>query len=140
MEVPDLVISELFGRSQSVMPPIKAADFLAGPSYGFRYLEKSNPRTSGLQFLTYGVYELTCGSSGALAHPEEEALLFCWKGSATARLDGNAYQLESYDVLYIPRGAAYVLEDPQGETKIIVCRAPASQSHPVFHGKWNEFS
>ena len=52
---------------------------------------------------------------------------------------GNTRAVE-HDVLYIPRGAAYVLEEPQGQTKIIVCRAPASQSHPVFHGKWNEFS
>src|SRR5437016_11133535 len=100
---PPVGSSRVSAAHEAVMTSTKPADFLPDASFGFRYLEKSNPRTSGLQFLTYGVYELTCGSSGALAHPEEEALLFCWKGSATARLDGNAYQLESYDVLYIPR-------------------------------------
>ena len=123
------------------MDPIKPANFLANEASSFRYVEKSNPETSNLQFLTYGVYEFTGGvASGMMANPTDEALLFCWKGAVTAEVDGKKFSLEHYDVLYIPRGAAYRLRQQQGESKVIICRAPAEKAHPVFHGKWSEFS
>lgn len=107
----------------------------------FRYVEKSSPHTSNLQFLTYGWYELS-GSvcSGTIAHPEEETLLFSWQGEVTVQLNGSRYTLKHYDVLYIPRGAAYRLGQDGGESKVIICRAPAEKAHPVFHAKWGEFS
>jgi mannose-6-phosphate isomerase-like protein (cupin superfamily) len=123
------------------MSTVKSASFLSTDAGSFRYVEKSNPHTSNLEFLTYGVYELTgpiC--SGALAHPAEEALLFCWKGAVSVRMNGENYPLEHYDVLYIPRGAAYHLEQTDGESKVILCRAPADKAHPAFHAKWKEFS
>ncbi len=123
------------------MQTIQPAQFLAGNKAGFRYDEKSSPHTSGLQFLTYGVYELAPGAaSGTLLHPEEEALLFCWQGSVTAHLNGSAYALEPYDVLYAPRGAAYRLEQAPELSKVVVCRAPAAKAHPVFHAPWKQFS
>jgi 5-deoxy-D-glucuronate isomerase len=123
------------------MNPPKAATFVPAETSAFRYVEKSSPQTSNLQFLTYGVYELSGPScSSALAHPGEEALLFCWQGEATARLNGAEHDLKPYDVLYVPRGAAYQLAQASGESKVIVCRAPAEHTHPVFHAKWDEFS
>lgn len=119
----------------------KPANFLSAEGGCFRYVEKSNPQSSNLAFLTYGVYELSgTARSGVLAHPGEEALLFCWKGAATVTLDGHNYALEHYDVLYVPRGASYRLEQKQGESKIIVCRAPAEKAHPVFHSSWAKMS
>src|SRR5581483_11335754 len=123
------------------MSTVKSASFLSNDAGSFRYVEKSNPHTSNLQFLTYGVYELSGPiSSGALGHPDEEALLFCWKGATGVRMNGDHYPLETYDVLYVPRGAAYRLEQSEGESKVIVCRAPAEKAHPAFHAKWKEFS
>jgi len=119
----------------------KPAHFLASEAGSFRYVEKTNPRTSNLQFLTYGVYELAGGvQSGILAHPGEEALLFCWQGSVAASLGGQDYALEHYDVLYLPRDTPYRLSQPDGEGKVIVCRARAEKSHGVFHARWKEFS
>jgi mannose-6-phosphate isomerase-like protein (cupin superfamily) len=119
----------------------KPATFVPVATSGFRYLEKSSPQTSNLQFLTYGVYELSGAvRSGLLAHPDEEALLFCWQGEATASLDGTSYSLKHYDVLYVPRGAAYRLGQESGESKVVVCRAPAEKAHPSFHAKWAEMS
>jgi mannose-6-phosphate isomerase-like protein (cupin superfamily) len=123
------------------MDPIKPANFLANEASSFRYVEKSNPETSNLQFLTYGVYELTGNvASGLMANPTDEALLFCWKGAVTVEVDGEKFSLEHYDVLYIPRGAAYRLRQEAGQSKVIICHAPAGKAHPVFHGKWKEFS
>jgi mannose-6-phosphate isomerase-like protein (cupin superfamily) len=120
---------------------IQSADYLSRDAAAFRYIEKSNPRNTALQFLTYGVYELSGpASSGTLTHAEEESLLFCWKGSVTAFLGGTAFALEHYDVLYVPRGTGYRLEQANGESRIITCRAPAAAAHPVFHAKWKEFS
>jgi mannose-6-phosphate isomerase-like protein (cupin superfamily) len=123
------------------MPSVEPAQFLAADAAGFRYLEKSNPQNSRLQFLTYGVYEMAAGAaSGLLVHPEEETLLFCWKGGATAHINGVSYGLEPYDVLYVPRGAAYRLDQAASASKLVVCRAPATKAHPVFHASWKQFS
>ena len=119
----------------------KPANFLCNDSAKFVYVEKSSPQSSNLSFLTYGVYELRGAiTSGALAHPGEEALLFCWRGAADVQLDGKSYSLEHYDTLYVPRGATYRLSQNQGESKVIVCRAPADKVHPAFHSRWKEFS
>lgn len=119
----------------------KPATFLPAAGGAFRYVEKCCPATTNLDFLTYGVYELQGpAQSGALAHPGEEALLFCWQGEVSVSLDGATHALKNYDVLYIPRGAAYRLAAGAGEAKIVVCRAPAEKTHPAFHARWSEFS
>ncbi len=64
------------------MTPIKSANFLLAEAGAFRYVEKSNPQNSDLEFLTCGVYELSGAvTSSLLSHPGEESLLFCWKGA-----------------------------------------------------------
>jgi len=119
----------------------KPAHFLNANSQSFRYVEKTNPQISNLQFLTYGVYELAGEiASGNCSHAGEESLLFCWRGAVEVALDGKTYALEYYDTLYIPRGAVYRLSQKNGESKVIVCRATAEKTHPVFHSKWSEFS
>ncbi len=123
------------------MTQAKPATFVGAESGSFAYIEKSSPQDSHLQFLTYGWYELSgpiC--SGLLAHPAEETLLFCWQGEASVRLNGAAYPLKHYDVLYIPRGTSYQVAQQAGAAKLIVCRAPAEKTHPVFHAKWEQFS
>ncbi len=120
---------------------VKPANFLANEAGSFRYVEKSTPHDTGLEFLTYGVYELSGAiTSGALTHAEEEALLFCWRGSVSVRIGGAVYAMEYYDTLYVPRGATYRFEQTGGASKVIVCRAPAATAHPVFHSKFREFS
>ncbi|MSU49321.1 MAG: hypothetical protein EXS37_09595 [Opitutus sp.] len=107
----------------------------------FSYVEKTNPNTSNLQFLTYGVY--TCAGqscSGAMAHPGEEALLFCWSGAVSVHLPDKSYALDYYDVLYLPRGVIYRIENKVGQSRVIICRAPATNDHPVFHARWAEIS
>ena len=119
----------------------KPAHFLSATNGSFRYVEKTNPHSSNLAFLTYGVYELEGkATTGALAHPGEEALLFCWAGQCQASIEGKEFKLDRYDVLYVPRGAAYRLSQTQGASKVIVCRAPAEKSHPVYYASWKEYS
>lgn len=123
------------------MAGAKPAHFLSSESGSFRYVEKTNPFTSNLQFLTYGVYELEGGArSGAVAHASEEALLFCWKGPVVVTVGEREFQLEDYDVIYIPRGAIYRLSQCEGNGHVIVCRAPADKIHPVYYARWKDFS
>lgn len=119
----------------------KPANFLPAGAGSFQYTEKSSPDSSNLDFLTYGTYRLT-GSvrSGMLAHPAEEALLFCWQGAATVTMGDQTYPLKHYDVLYIPRDEAYRVAQHDGETTLVLCRAPAENRHPPFHARWEEFS
>jgi len=110
----------------SALEKPKPASFVGAEAGSFRYVEKTNPQSSNLNLLTYGVYELSGAvSTGRLAHPDEEALLFCWKGGAEVECVGRKFSLERYDVLYVPRGATYRLTQGAGESKLIVCRAPA---------------
>ena len=119
----------------------KPPDFLSADTGAFRYIEKSSPHSSNLQFLTCGVYELSGAvRSGAIAHVAEEVLLFCWQGGVEVVLDGKRYGLGNYDVLYVPRAADYRLEQAGGQSKVIVCRAPAEKTHPVFYAEWEKFS
>lgn len=119
----------------------KPAHFLSSESGSFRYLEKTNPYSSNLQFLTYGVYELDgAARSGILVHASEEELLFCWKGAVLVTVNEQDFPLDDYDVLYIPRGATYRLSQSEGYSKVIACRAPADKTHAVFHARWKEFS
>lgn len=119
----------------------KPATFVPGDAAGLRYTEKSTPHGSNLRLLTYGTYELSGPvQSSSLAHPGEEALLFCWQGEVTATLAGTDYPLKSYDVLYVPRGAVYQLGQAGGASRLVVCRAPAESAHPPFHARWDDFS
>jgi mannose-6-phosphate isomerase-like protein (cupin superfamily) len=123
------------------MDKAKPAHFLSSGSGSFRYLEKTNPFSSNLQYLTYGVYKLDGPTrSGVLVHASEEALLFCWKGAVVATVNDQDFELEHYDVIYIPRGASYALSQREGESKAIICRAQADKTHGVFHARWKEFS
>jgi mannose-6-phosphate isomerase-like protein (cupin superfamily) len=123
------------------MSPPSPATFIPATAGAFRYVEKSNPANSQLELLTYGHYELTGAvQSSPITHLAEETLLFCWQGSVTATLAGTSFLLSHYDVLYVPRGAAYQLSQREGESRVIICRAPAAQMHPPFHARWSEFS
>lgn len=123
------------------MSSAKPAHLLSAADRSFVYVEKSNPSSTNLQFLTYGVYELTGKvASGALSHAGEESLLFAWEGQLTVEIEGKTYPMDHYDVLYVPRGSAYRIRQEKGNGRIILCRAPATNTHPVFHARWSEFS
>ena len=123
------------------MNQAKPATFVARDAGALRYVEKSNPHNSNLELLTYGVYELSGQvQSSALAHPDEESLLFCWEGEVAVTLGETRYALCRYDVLYVPRGASYRIGQNQGESRVIICRATAEHAHPPFHARWSDFS
>ena len=123
------------------MSSVKPANFLAAAARSFAYVEKSSPATTGLDFLTYGTYELDGPvGSGAITHAGEEALLFAIKGACSVELGGATHDMGRYDVLYVPMGATYRIRQAGGQTRLVVCRAPAKTAHPVFFASWAKFS
>src|SRR5262245_60296313 len=87
-----------------IMSKPKPANFVSGAlpakNGAFSYTEKSTPRNSNLDFLSYGVYALSGASvSKEFSHANDEALLFCWKGAVTVKVDGKGFELSHYDVL-----------------------------------------
>ncbi len=100
------------------------------------------PETANLQFLNCGEYAVPPGrSSVTFCRPEEESLLFMWKGTAVVELGGAEYDLANYDTLYVPRGAGFRLHNRGTDDAVLIqCSAPAATAHPVFHSRFAEFS
>ena len=95
-----------------------------------------------LKFLDCGEYHLpAAAASQAQFTPGREVLLFMWKGTVTAEVDGAAYVLAPYDTLYIPLGQSFRLSNTSAEpADVVLTSAPASNVHPVFHSRFADFS
>ncbi len=121
---------------QRVFPP----QLLRHDACQFTYEEKCSPRTSHMQWLTYGLYRVAAGGgSGELHHPREETLLFCLEGTQRVSVEGTDYELAHYDTLYIPRASTYEIADVGLQAGLIaVCRAAAESAHPVAYSCWRE--
>jgi mannose-6-phosphate isomerase-like protein (cupin superfamily) len=106
------------------------------------YRQHFTPASSQLNWLSCGEYELPSGiSTGQLCLATEEALLFMWKGSVTACINGQEFELAAYDTLYIPRGAQFQISNSNAETaRVIQCSATADNVHSVHHSKFAEYS
>jgi mannose-6-phosphate isomerase-like protein (cupin superfamily) len=106
------------------------------------YVDRTNPGSGDLQWLGYGFYQLHgCGSSSRIAHPEDESLLFGWKGAGYVELAGQTYELTPYDVLYVPRNTSYRVVSRDSEPATLIhCRAIAENQHPVYYARWADIS
>jgi mannose-6-phosphate isomerase-like protein (cupin superfamily) len=106
------------------------------------YRERFTPAAANLQFLSCGEYEIQAGArTQTVCYPNEEALLFTWRGQGCVALGERAYALATYDVLYVPKGQPFAISNAaEGVLKLFVTRAPADHVHPVFHGEFAKFS
>jgi mannose-6-phosphate isomerase-like protein (cupin superfamily) len=106
------------------------------------YREHFTPESGNLEFLSCGEFEIKPGASTQpLAFPHEEALLFSWRGNATARVAGIDYEMAEYDTLYLPKGQTWSLSNPGPEpARLWLTRAPAENMHPVFHTQFAKVS
>lgn len=107
------------------------------------YRERFTPASANLQFLSCGEYEIQPGAaSQTVAYPEEEALLYAWRGSgACVSMEGKTWALAPYDMLYVPKGAAYSIANPGPEPlTAIVTRATAQNVHPPYHAEFAKVS
>ena len=104
----------------------------------FTYEHKAGPGSCQLDLLTYGAYKLPPGGrSDTLCHWDQETLLFSVAGEAQVTIEGRTLSLPHYDVLYVPIKTPYVLSNPGKEpARLLVCKAPATTQHPMYHASW----
>jgi 5-keto 4-deoxyuronate isomerase len=98
--------------------------------------EVFNQRDSNLEFLSLAELDIVDARSTNFCHKREETLAFNLAGPATVRVEGAEFRLEHYDVLYIPRGAEYIVEAGSEAAHLYLYRALADKVHPVQHRKW----
>jgi len=96
---------------------------------------------ANLLFLNCGEFTLPPGTETLLSSlPDRESLLWMWKGVLEAEVNGKTYQLDSYDTIYVPKGASYKLCNRSTEQACAIqTSAPATNVHPVFHSRFAEF-
>jgi mannose-6-phosphate isomerase-like protein (cupin superfamily) len=138
LAVPPSTIADPVHKSEAVKPGVLFKD--SAPSVSYR--QRFTPAAANLNWLSCGEYTVESGaSSETLCKPNDESLLFMWKGSVAVAVDGRPYGLASYDTLYIPRGAQYQISNDGSETaKVIQCSATAENVHPIHHSSFAEYS
>jgi mannose-6-phosphate isomerase-like protein (cupin superfamily) len=126
-------------EKQAVIHPGQLFKYDApGVTFRQRFLHSE----ANLLFLNCGEYLLPPGTESTLSSlPDRESLLWMWKGELEAEVDGKTYKLDSYDTIYVPKGAAYRLRNKSNQPACAIqTSAPANNVHPVFHSKFAEFS
>jgi mannose-6-phosphate isomerase-like protein (cupin superfamily) len=122
-------------------PVVRPADLLRADDWQFEYRQKSNPATSNLDLLTYGIYRIAPDTiSDELFHRSEEALLFCMASEPlVVQIEGHSYSLAYYDTLYLPLGTPYRIHNATDELQsLVICRAAAEKRHAVVHSVWED--
>lgn len=106
------------------------------------YRQRFTPEAANLNWLSCGEYTVEPGAkSETLCKLVDESLLFMWRGSVMVEVQGDTYELEPYDTLYIPRGAQFRISNLKSEiAKVIQCSATAENAHPVHHSSFAEYS
>lgn len=124
--------------SESIAKP---AQLLRAEDWQFEYRQKSNPRTSELDQLSYGTYRIAPGAtSDDLFHHREETLLFCLSREPLAVIiEETSYTLNYYDTLYVPLASPYrICHQGAGAGLLAAFRATAENRHPAHHAVWEE--
>lgn len=108
--------------------------------HGPLYRERFTPEAANLQFLSSGEYEIPPGGhTDVVSYGDQEALVFMWRGAGSVAVGSVTYALNTYDVLYIPKGADHSISNHgHAPAKLFLTRAPASNVHPAFHSKFAE--
>ena len=114
--------------------------YLPSDDWSFIYYEKSTPQATSLDYLSYGKYLLKPGAkSDEINHSVEETLLFSMQDGIILFYNEKQYNLDFYDVAYIPRGALYSLaNNSSNPAQVIICRAAADNTHPFYHVTWKK--
>jgi mannose-6-phosphate isomerase-like protein (cupin superfamily) len=129
-------------EKQTAPAAVKPGLLFRADKIGVEFRQRFTHAEANLQFLDCGEYRLAPGArSTTLSLPERESLLFMWKGETIAHVNGREFRLASYDTLYIPRGAAFVIANQSDvPAAVIQTSAPAYNVHPPFHSQFADFS
>lgn len=121
---------------------VKSAELIRTDDWQFQYRQKSHCRSSNLDMLSCGTFEIKPGvTSDEIYHCKEESILFCIKGKVNVQVESQTFVLSYYDTLFIPLTTPHTLENISSEhALLVVCKAVAENKHKPFHSSWEEFS
>ena len=90
------------------------------------------PGSTPTAFLHYGRIVLDAGDAPlALATGDKETGLVCLNGTATVTAEGQAWSLERYDALYLPRDCQASVAPGPGGADLAEIAAPVEKRHAV---------
>ena len=138
LAVQPAAIAEPIHNSDSVKP----GTLFKAVSPGAVYTPRFTPESARLEWLSCGEYSILAGAiTETICKPNDETLLFMWKGSVEVGVGGKTYSLAAYDTLYIPREAEFQISNPTSEVvRVMECSATADNVHPVHHSSFAEYS
>jgi 5-deoxy-glucuronate isomerase len=89
------------------------------------------PENSRMEHLAYGRIRLD-GSLPSVVFEtgQRETALLCMKGACRISVDGVAYELDTYDAIYVPRGSA-VEVSTVAEVDLVECSADVDGNYPL---------
>jgi len=89
------------------------------------------PENSGLAHLAYGRVRLDSSAPNvSFETGNRETALLCMKGACRVSVDGTAYELDTYDAIYVPRGSA-VAVSTTSEVDLVECSADVEGNYPL---------
>jgi 5-deoxy-glucuronate isomerase len=89
------------------------------------------PGRTATRHLHYGRIILEAGQPLTLRTEDRETGLVCLKGSAAATVEGQTYQLDRYDALYVPRDATVALKPGNAGCDLAEIAAAVQSRYPV---------
>jgi len=101
--------------------------------------ELFNQENCNLNWLSGAEIYLQNSRSPELSHKNEETMLINLRGPVTVYVDNTPFELAHYDMLYVPVGAAYSVEQ-QGEEEawLFLYRAVGDKVYPVYHADYEK--
>jgi 5-deoxy-glucuronate isomerase len=89
------------------------------------------PENSAMAHLAYGRVRLDSSLSRvAFENGGRETAFICMKGACRISVGGTAYDLDTYDGIYVPRGSALEISTPT-EVDLVECSADVEGDYPL---------
>jgi len=98
------------------------------------------PGRTAARYLHYGRITLAAGDQAVkFNNNNHEVGLICLNGKATVKADGEAFELDRYDAVYVPRDSEIEVEasDPDG-CDLAEVSAPVEKHYPLKFVSYNE--
>ncbi len=98
-----------------------------------------NQKDSNLDFLSAAEMEIINSRSMEVSYQNEEAMIVNLRGAVTAVVDGKEYQMEHYDMLYVPIQTPFYIEHEGEEPAwLYISRAVGETTAPVDEAQFEK--
>jgi len=97
------------------------------------------PGSTAARYLHYGRITLSAADEPEKFNSEDhEIALICLKGTAAVRAEGETFQLEQYDAVYVPRDAEIEVKAGTEGCDLAEVSAPVAQRYPIKFVSYKE--